>query len=350
MPYKRNRRSEKTSEQRAEEAAALRQGLEDKIKELTTSEGWLNWLHFQSKFRRYSVNNQMLIYMQRPDAAEVAGYTVWPRMGRQVREGSEAIWIYSPPLRKKTGEKEIDKRTGEEVDKTIGVRPKLQKVYAFEDTDPIPGAKRVFTLDDRPRPQLLEGEEEADIYWALKDWLEDNGWEVGEEEMAGSLNGYTRWHPERKVAINQARSANQKSKTMIHECAHVVLEHGKDMADYHAHRGFAETMAESVAYVVAGLFGFDTSAYSVHYVNGWAGGDPKVLKECADAVLETVNLLVKVLDVGGAPARPSELFDEDTQEANVAAGKEASKAYFAAKKAAQADAAPAVPAGEAVTV
>lgn len=339
MPRNYRRRSDKTPEQRAEEAAALRQKLEDQVRTLTTEEGWMNYLHFQKRFRQYSVNNQMLIYLQRPDAAAVAGYTVWPTMGRQVRAGSEAIWIYTPPLKKKTGEKETDPATGLERDQTVTIRPKLTKVFAYEDTDPVPGAKRVFDPAQMPGPQLLEGEEEEDLYWALKDWLEENGWDVADEPMAGSLNGYTTWHPTRQVRINADRDPNQKAKTMIHECAHVLLEHGKEnMADYHAHRGFMETEAESVAYVVAGLFGFDTSAYSVHYVAGWAGGDPKVLKDSADSVLRAVNTLVEVLDVTDAPAKPERTFDDDTKEANKEAAAKASAAYWAAKKAAKAGA------------
>ncbi|HEX5907242.1 MAG TPA: hypothetical protein VFY56_09515 [Propionibacteriaceae bacterium] len=38
------------------------------------------------------------------------------------------------------------------------------------------------------------------------------------------------------------------------------------MANYRSHRGAAEVEAESVAYVIAGSWGLDTSAYSVGYV------------------------------------------------------------------------------------
>ena len=50
------------------------------------------------------------------------------------------------------------------------------------------------------------------------------------------------------------------------------------MAEYALHGGLMETEAESVAYVVAGIVGFDTSAYSVGYIAGWAGGDIDLIK------------------------------------------------------------------------
>ena len=48
--------------------------------------------------------------------------------------------------------------------------------------------------------------------------------------------------------------------TLLHEAAHVILHAEETAAEYHQHRGIKETEAESVAYVVAGLLGLDTSS------------------------------------------------------------------------------------------
>ena len=50
------------------------------------------------------------------------------------------------------------------------------------------------------------------------------------------------------------------------ETAHIELGHVEDMTEYLEHRGLMETEAESVAYVVAGMLGIDTSAYSIGYI------------------------------------------------------------------------------------
>ena len=47
-----------------------------------------------SRFHRYSVNNTMLIYMQRPDATLVAGYNKWKnQFERHVKRGEHGITI-----------------------------------------------------------------------------------------------------------------------------------------------------------------------------------------------------------------------------------------------------------------
>ena len=54
-----------TNRERLQEITA---GIEQGIKELFESEKYMRYLSVMSKFHRYSVNNTMLIYMQRPDA------------------------------------------------------------------------------------------------------------------------------------------------------------------------------------------------------------------------------------------------------------------------------------------
>ena len=60
-----------TNRERLQEITA---GIEQGIKELFESEKYMRYLSVMSKFHRYSVNNTMLIYMQRPDATLVAGF------------------------------------------------------------------------------------------------------------------------------------------------------------------------------------------------------------------------------------------------------------------------------------
>ena len=88
----------------------------------------------------------------------------------------------------------------------------------------------------------------------------------------------------------------QAAKTFIHEAAHVILGHTDDYAEYVEHRGLMETEAESVAYVVAGLVGFDTAAYSVGYIAGWSGADVELIKGTASRVLRAAHQVAEILD------------------------------------------------------
>ena len=49
-----------------------------------------------SRFSKYSLANQMLIFAQRPDATRVQGYRAWNKAGYQVRKGEKGIAIYAP--------------------------------------------------------------------------------------------------------------------------------------------------------------------------------------------------------------------------------------------------------------
>ena len=51
--------------------------IENGIKELFESDKYRQYLFIMSRFHRYSVNNTMLIYMQRPDATHVAGFNMY---------------------------------------------------------------------------------------------------------------------------------------------------------------------------------------------------------------------------------------------------------------------------------
>ncbi|WP_041767848.1 ImmA/IrrE family metallo-endopeptidase [Leifsonia xyli] len=93
-------------------------------------------------------------------------------------------------------------------------------------------------------------------------------------------NGYA--DPERRtVVFHDQLTPEQAAKNLIHEAAHFALGHVDDLAEYTQHRGRMETEAESVAYVVAGMLGFDTSSYSVGYIAGWADGNPDLVRQTA---------------------------------------------------------------------
>ena len=89
---------------------AITDQLEAGIQSLFESEKFKQYLKTLSKFHNYSLNNTLLIAMQKPDATLVAGYTTWKRQfGRQVRKGANGFCmaisrvLFSPlrPIRRK---------------------------------------------------------------------------------------------------------------------------------------------------------------------------------------------------------------------------------------------------------
>ena len=75
------------------------------------------YLRTMGRFHRYSVNNVMLILMQRPDATLVAGYNKWQnQFGRHVMRGEKGITIIAPTPYKKKIEEEMS-----ELEKLLGL-------------------------------------------------------------------------------------------------------------------------------------------------------------------------------------------------------------------------------------
>ena len=69
-----------TKEYNKEISKAL-QKLEQGVKDIFTSENYLNYLKFFSQFHNYSVNNVIMILMQYPTASRVASFKTWNKLG-----------------------------------------------------------------------------------------------------------------------------------------------------------------------------------------------------------------------------------------------------------------------------
>lgn len=80
-----------------EKVKAITDQLEAGIQALFESDTFKQYLKTLSKFHDYSLNNTILIAMQKPDATLVAGYTAWKKLfGRQVQKGESGIRILRP--------------------------------------------------------------------------------------------------------------------------------------------------------------------------------------------------------------------------------------------------------------
>lgn len=75
-----------------------RQRLKQATEQLLSSDGWLRWVRVRSRngLARYSVNNQLIIALSKPDASYVCGFRAWLQLGYQVSKGEKAIWILAP--------------------------------------------------------------------------------------------------------------------------------------------------------------------------------------------------------------------------------------------------------------
>lgn len=277
----------KSPEERRAEAEALQASIAEQVEQLRQSEAWTRFLDFAQVFHRYSINNLLLILSQRPDATRVAGYRTWQSVGRQVTKGQRGIRIFGG---RDVVTREEDERTGEETERRTR-RFFPVSVFDISQTEPIdPDAEDPSTIAHR-----LTGDDPLGILAAVVDYLTGQGWTVEREAIAGEVNGYTATDGSRRVVVDVDLSPAHAAKTALHEAAHVLLHAEEDPAEYVQHRGVKETEAESVAYVVAGLLGLDTSTYSIGYVAGWSEGDAETIKATAGRVLRAAHTLADAL-------------------------------------------------------
>ena len=106
--------------------------LESAVEHLVDSDEWRAMLEVAARFHTYSINNQLLIYLQCPQATRVCGYRAWQRVGRQVRKGERGIQILAPCRRVKALESEVSDEP-ERVQVLTGFR--VVRVFDISQTD-----------------------------------------------------------------------------------------------------------------------------------------------------------------------------------------------------------------------
>ena len=207
----------------------ITEGIEQGIKELFESEKYMRYLSVMSRFHRYSVNNTMLIYMQRPDATLVAGYNKWKnQFERHVKRGEHGITIIAPtPFKKKIEEQKLDPDTKAPMLDQDG------KVIMEEREVEIPMFRpvKVFDVsqtDGKPLPELassLSGN--VQNYEAFMEALRRSApVPLSVEPMAANMDGY--FSPDRqRIAIREGMSEVQTVSAAVHEIAHSKLHDPK---------------------------------------------------------------------------------------------------------------------------
>ena len=334
-----------TNRERLQEITA---GIEQGIKELFESEKYMRYLSVMSKFHRYSVNNTMLIYMQKPEATLVAGFNKWKnQFARHVKKGEHGITIIAPtPYKKKIEEMKRDPDTHAPILDADGKAVMEEKEIEIPMFRPV----KVFDVsqtDGKPLPELassLSGT--VPHYEAFLEALRRSApVPIELEVMAANMDGY--FSPDRqRIAIREGMSEVQTVSAAVHEVAHsklhdpkkyeaeptwkiVMVSEGGIKHDYRLdfateaeaeqaaaedgwryvdenqfewrleveedhsavkqtarNRNTEEVEAESISYAVCQYFGIQTGENSFGYIATWS--KDKDLKELK-ASLETIN-------------------------------------------------------------
>ena len=215
-----------TNRERLQEITA---GIEQGIKELFESEKYMRYLSVMSKFHRYSVNNTMLIYMQKPEATLVAGFNKWKnQFERHVKKGEHGITIIAPtPYKKKIEEMKRDPDTHAPILDADGKAVMEEKEIEIPMFRPV----KVFDVsqtDGKPLPELsssLSGT--VPHYEAFLEALRRSApVPIEFEPMAANTDGY--FSPDQqRIAIREGMSEVQTVSATVHEIAHSKIHNQK---------------------------------------------------------------------------------------------------------------------------
>ena len=211
--------------------ASITDSIESGIKDLFQSEKYRQYLTTMSHFHRYSLNNAMLIFLQKPDATLVAGFNKWKdQFGRHVKKGEKGITIIAPtPYKKKIEEEKLDPDT------KLPMLDADGNVVTVEKTVTIPMFKpvKVFDLsqtEGKPLPQLasdLAGNVENYPVF-LEALKRSSPVPVSIEPMKSGMDGYFSTADQR-IAIREGMSEVQTVSALVHEIAHARI-HNPELA------------------------------------------------------------------------------------------------------------------------
>ena len=249
---------------------ALAEHLKEGMKNYLDSEQFKSFLDTMSKFHNYSLNNIHFLKMQNPNVSQVASFNKWKTdFERTVKKGSKALKIWVPyqvktKISANQNELSFSPSENEMEEKEVTVtRFKLGNVFDVSQTEGKELPKAINELTGSVKDY-------EDLYRAAKAVSMDNQVSISFEEIKREgANGYYSPDENRIVISKGLKGQEHILKTIFHEMAHSDLHRGTNAQYGDDQYRKQELQAESVAYVVANHFGFDTSSYSFGYLAIW---------------------------------------------------------------------------------
>ena len=290
-----------------EQIKALTEKIEEGIQNLFQSgdlEKYQAYLRTVSRFHRYSVNNQMLIFAQCPHATLVASYQKWQnQFSRHVLRGEKGITIIAPtPYKIKVEQEKLDPDTKQPLldadGKTITEEKEVQipmfrpvKVFDVSQTDGEP-------LPEQVKSPVAELTGNVEHYEAFMDALKlVSPVPIEIKPLSSNLDGF--FSPSKQsITLREGMSEVQTVCAAVHEIAHSKLHNYARQPDSQPKDSSTEEMeAESIAYTVCAYFGIETSANSFGYVATWSKDkDVKAFRASLDTIRKTSSELISGVD------------------------------------------------------
>ena len=302
-----------------DKSALLGYRIEGGVYSLEDNISYKNYLEMNKNFANYSVNNKLLVFMQRPDATMVKGANTWfKEYERHVIKGEKAINILAPSIYKKEidaselGKYVISLKYSLKEDKgdTCIVEKVFFKPISVFDVSQTDG-KELPPHDFCPvlSDETMTENQYETLMNTISDVAKTQNPDISirleekntDSTLKGGAHGYFR-PSTNEIVVDKDMPMTQQVKTLVHEIAHSLL-HGEEMrvegledTSKILNRSDKECQAESVAFMVCDYLGIDTSSYSFPYVASWVNEDADKFKSNLDIIDKTTKQLIKGLE------------------------------------------------------
>lgn len=291
----------KNREQLKEITDRIEAGIRD-IFESGDMEKYRNYLRTMSRFHNYSLNNQALIHLQRPDATLVAGYNRWrDKFSRHVLRGEKGITIIAPtPYKKKIEQEKLDPDTKLPIldadGKVITEEKEIEipmfrpvKVFDYAQTDGKPLPERVAS----PVANLTGSVENYEAF--MEALRRSSPVPVEFKPLSADMDGY--FSPKsQSITLREGMSEVQTVSAAVHEIAHAKLHnYGLQQPEERRNksRNTEEVEAESISFMVCAYFGIETGANSFGYVATWSkNAELPEFRASLDTIGKTANGII----------------------------------------------------------
>ena len=255
-----------------------------------------------SRFHNYSLNNQALIHLQRPDATLVAGYNRWrDKFSRHVLRGEKGITIIAPtPYKKKIEQEKLDPDTRLPIldadGKVITEEKEIEipmfrpvKVFDYAQTDGKPLPERVAS----PVANLTGSVENYEAF--MEALRRSSPVPVEFKPLSAEMDGY--FSPKsQSITLREGMSEVQTVSAAVYEIAHAKLHNYglQQAAERKAKsRNTEEVEAESISFMVCAYFGIETGANSFGYVATWSkNAELPEFRASLDTIGKTANGII----------------------------------------------------------
>lgn len=270
----------------ADKIEAFIKELADAVHGATTTGKVAEYLAFTRRFRKYSFNNSLLIFIQRPTATYVAGFNAWKKMGVTVNKGAKAIFIYAPIIKKGDDVKINEPGVETEINKNNVMYFRAVPVFDIGDTN----AEQIGVKPMKPEwhDDNTPSELADKIFEYALEFCKDKGIKITHEDAKGGEMG---WAMGDHINLSSNIAGVNKLATLIHEIAHSLL-HFKDSSVFFGDeytlnltREQAELQAESVSFTVLRNYNLPVK-HQATYLAMW--------KADKDAVIKNMTVIKKV--------------------------------------------------------